>query len=457
MYQTLGCYHSLQPTSSPFETPRIPCLKPEGFARWQTIQILLCPEENVGFIQKAVQIWNVPMLNGGTFPKHIPKEVFPDRPDEEMERWHRMVTGQLNQKNYLRRIKNSPYQSPHPDVHDRRDSYFSNGQASRLSQTTSKEEQQHLADLYRRRSSVPDFPSPPGERMSHWDPRNDHEARKARSQSAQRVPVQPTRPRSHTASGPPPSHSHHMSSGSPSSGQTGGGSAERTGRRSSGYNLRYRSPARTPSTVDEGSGSEASSETSQKSRRHRTSDEGRKHRRSSSWMPSFMKSHKRRHSSDASYHAPGPKPPQPLRPEYYPPRASNPPTQPQPPPYRGGGASPWRDTVWDSDPVKSAPGTPIQVQAHPDPRAPTIRYPDQSTLEPLTRESSSGSGTDHRHRRSSDWERGNAQRRQAQTAPSRLSTLTGVHGRKYPAPEPTASIDRQRSHASARGGVAAAV
>ena len=37
--KTLGCFHSLQPTPSPFETPRLPCLTPTGFARWQTIPI----------------------------------------------------------------------------------------------------------------------------------------------------------------------------------------------------------------------------------------------------------------------------------------------------------------------------------------------------------------------------------------------------------------------------------
>ncbi|KAJ4508402.1 hypothetical protein HRR83_007333 [Exophiala dermatitidis] len=467
MYQTLGCFHSLQPTASPFETPRIPCLTPKGFARWQTIQILLCPEENVEFIQKAVQIWNVPMPNGGIFPKYIPKEVFPSRPDEAMEEWHRMVTGKLNQKHYMQRLKNSPYQSPHPDAYERRDGYFSNGHMggpSRLAPNNTRADQTRLADSYHRRSSVPDFPSPPsGERYSHWDPRNGPEARKTRSHSAQRPPSQPTRERSHTTSGPPPSHFHGSSGNSPPSGIRGGGSTDRSRRRSSGYNnTHYRSPARTPSTVDEDSGSEASSETSQKDHRHRASDEDPKPRRSSLWMPSFMRSHKRRHSSDASYRAPGPPPPQPLRPEYYPPRTVNPPLHMQQPPYRGGSAPQWREPVWDSDPTVSAPGTPVQANAQPDPRAaPSIRYPDQANFEPLTRESSSGSGTDHRHRRSSERDRSSAQRRQPAPSaiPSRMATLSGVHGRRYPTPsgEPMSSLDRQRSHASGRGGVATMV
>ncbi|KIX00807.1 uncharacterized protein Z518_09872 [Rhinocladiella mackenziei CBS 650.93] len=460
MYQTLGCFHSLQPTSSPFETPRIPCLTPTGFARWQTIQILLCPDENVGFMQKAVQRWNVLMPTGGTFPNYIPKEVFPDRPDAEMERWHKMVTGQLNQKNYnMRRIKNSP-QSPHPEASDRRDGYFSNGQLgrpARPSRSSSRDDQVHV-DLYRRRSSVPDFPSPSGERGSHWDPRNHHEARKTRSHSAQRPPLQPGRQRSHTSSGPPSGRSYKGPSNSPPSKQRRDGpSTDQYGKRLSAHNIHYRSPARTPSTVDEDTGSEASSETSQRDRRHRTSDEDRRSRRSSLWVPPFMRSHKRRHSSDASYRTPGGKPPQPLRPEYYPPRAINSPPQLQQPSHRGSGAPQYRDTVWDSDPVNSTPATPTlaQAQAQADPRAPTIRYPDQSNLEPLTRESS-GSGTEQRHR-SSDWERGGAQRRQGPGAPSRVATLTGVHGRKYPTADPLSPIERQRSHASSRGGVPAMV
>ncbi|KIW69130.1 hypothetical protein PV04_05023 [Phialophora macrospora] len=458
MFQTLGCYHSLQPTPSPFETPRVPCLTPIGFARWQTIQLLLCPEENVGFVQKAVQLWNVPTPNGGTYPTYIPNEMFPDRPDEDMERWYKMVTGKLNQQNYnLRRIKNSPYQSPRPEPYDPREGYFSGaqvGRPARPSRSSSRDDDQ-LAAMYRRRSSVPDFPSPSGDRGSHWDPRSQQEARKARSHSAQRSsPKPPSRQRSSTTTGPPGHHNH--SSGSPSSRRHETAAPESYGRRPpSGYNVAYRSPARTPSTVDEDTGSEGSSEASQVGRHHRRSDEDRKSRRSSLWPPSFMRpSHKRRHSSDAGYRSPGPRsrPTQPLRPEYYPPPAIKSAPKPQAPPYRGPGAAPpWRDPNWDNETSASTPGTPLQAQM--DPRSPSIRYPDQQSFEPLTRESSSGS--DHRHR-SSDWERGNAQRRQAQPPP-RIATVTGVSGRKYPTPSDTMSpIERQRTH-PLRGNVPAMV
>lgn len=113
LYQTLGCFHSLAPPGSPFEKPRVPCLTPAGFARWQSIQILLCPEEQVGFLQKAVSRWNVPMLPSGTFPNSIPKECFPREPDKEVEAWHNLVTGKLKPQ-APRRIDSFPYQNPPP-------------------------------------------------------------------------------------------------------------------------------------------------------------------------------------------------------------------------------------------------------------------------------------------------------------------------------------------------------
>ena len=448
MYQTLGCYHSLQPTLSPFETPRIPCLSPVGFARWQTIQLLLCPEENVGFIQKAVQVWNVPMPNGSTFPKYIPKQMFPDRPDPAMEKWHKTVTGKLNQQNYnMRRIQNSPYQSPHPDLHDRRDGYFSPtpGRPAKPSRSSSRDEAD-VAALYRRRSSVPDFPSPVGERGSHWDSRTQQEARKARSHSAQRSPRPPARQRSQTTTAP---NGHQKSSANSPSHRRHGSNQQDSGRKlSAPHNMAYRSPARTPSTVEENSGSDGSSENSQAGRRHRKSDEDRKDRKSSLWPPSFLKSsHKRRHSSDAGGRS---KAAQPSRPEYHPPRAIKP-APPQPPPmYRGAAAPPqWRDPNWDKATPVSNPATPTQGQM--DPRGPAMRYPDQQNFEPLTRETSSGS--DHRHR-NSDRDQRNGPPRQA-PAPPRIATQTGVSGRKYPTSDTMSPIERQRNHPP-RGNVALA-
>lgn len=452
MFTTLGCFHALQPTQSPFETPKVPCLTPDGFARWLTIQILLCPDENIGFLQKAVTIWNVPGPSNTFFPKFIPREVFPSRPDEEMENWHRMVTGKLNQKNYMRRIQNSPYQSPHLEAHDRRDEYFSGSQVGKPARPSRSSSRDDKTALYRRRSSVPDFASPTGERASHWEPKHAEGPRKARSHSAHRHPTPPGRQRSHTASSNHASQPSGSSPKSPSNRRHGANPPNQNGRPNSGYNTHYRSPARTPSTVDEDTGSEASSENSMAGHRPRRSGDDRS-RRSSLWVPSIFRSHKRRHSSDASYRAPS-KHTQPLRPEYYSSRASKPPPpQQHPHPSRGNPTPQWRDTNWESDASNPNPAIPMQGQAHADPRAPSIRYPDQHNFgQPLTRESSSGSGTDHRHR-ASDYER-NSHRRQ-HPVPPRIATVAGVHGRQYP--DALSPLERQRSHATSRGGVAAAV
>ncbi|KAL1982938.1 hypothetical protein VTN96DRAFT_625 [Rasamsonia emersonii] len=99
IYQALGCFHTLQPTTNPFEAPSIPALLPVGFVRWQTIQLLLCPDEHARYLQNAVSRWDVPNPNGGTFPKVIPREAFPAAPDEEMVKWHEKVSRRL-EKDY---------------------------------------------------------------------------------------------------------------------------------------------------------------------------------------------------------------------------------------------------------------------------------------------------------------------------------------------------------------------
>ncbi|KAI5842777.1 hypothetical protein BZA05DRAFT_321982, partial [Tricharina praecox] len=90
IYSTLGCAHSLQPVpGDDFIPPSIPALSQRGFACWQTIQLLLDPEEHVPYIQEAVRNF---MLRdpetGEPFPREIPAEAFPRYTDVETERWH---------------------------------------------------------------------------------------------------------------------------------------------------------------------------------------------------------------------------------------------------------------------------------------------------------------------------------------------------------------------------------
>lgn len=63
IYKSLGCLHSLQPAhhtrAIAFTDPTVPALKTEGWIMWQTIQLLLGPEEHAGFIREAVQQWDI--------------------------------------------------------------------------------------------------------------------------------------------------------------------------------------------------------------------------------------------------------------------------------------------------------------------------------------------------------------------------------------------------------------
>ncbi|KAL4791360.1 major facilitator superfamily domain-containing protein [Aspergillus venezuelensis] len=92
IYQRLGCFHSIQPSADPYKPPSIPALQPHGFVRWQTIQLLLDPDEHVSYLQNAVERWDIFSPNGSLFPKSIPREAFPAEPDPEMIQWHEAVS-----------------------------------------------------------------------------------------------------------------------------------------------------------------------------------------------------------------------------------------------------------------------------------------------------------------------------------------------------------------------------
>lgn len=114
IYQSLGCFHSLQPSTNAFEPPSIPALLPNGFVRWQTIQILLDPDEHSQYLQNAVAQWDIPDPDGSTFPKSIPRDAFPSKPDSEMVRWHQEVSRRL-EYDYWKR--NTPRVSPSVGSH----------------------------------------------------------------------------------------------------------------------------------------------------------------------------------------------------------------------------------------------------------------------------------------------------------------------------------------------------
>ncbi|EEH36403.2 hypothetical protein PAAG_06821 [Paracoccidioides lutzii Pb01] len=117
IYQSLGCFHTLQPTEDPFKSPCIPALRPHGFIRWQTIQLLLCPDEHVRFLQKAVKKFDIINPSGGCiFPKVIPRDSFPAEPDPEMVKWHETVSQKLEDDYRARKQKSSSHR---PGLSDR--------------------------------------------------------------------------------------------------------------------------------------------------------------------------------------------------------------------------------------------------------------------------------------------------------------------------------------------------
>ncbi|KAJ5177352.1 uncharacterized protein N7500_000051 [Penicillium coprophilum] len=102
IYQSLGCFHCLQPSANPYEPPSIPSLLPNGFVRWQTIQLLMDPDEHSVYLQNAVSLWDIADANGEILPKTIPRDAFPSEPDPEMLEWHEGVSRRL-ERDYLKR------------------------------------------------------------------------------------------------------------------------------------------------------------------------------------------------------------------------------------------------------------------------------------------------------------------------------------------------------------------
>ncbi|KAF2720851.1 hypothetical protein K431DRAFT_248186 [Polychaeton citri CBS 116435] len=98
IYKSLGCLHSLQPLtySTTFTDPTVPSLKTEGWIMWQTVQILLAPDEHSIFLMDAVQHWDVfDPITGEMYPKILPRACFPLEPDKHMVAWYEGVSERL--------------------------------------------------------------------------------------------------------------------------------------------------------------------------------------------------------------------------------------------------------------------------------------------------------------------------------------------------------------------------
>ncbi|KAI5367361.1 hypothetical protein Slin15195_G024880 [Septoria linicola] len=103
IYKSLGCLHSLQPLhhthQTAFTDPTVPALKTEGWIMWQTIQLLLGPEEHSSFLREAVAKWDVKDHDtGAVFPKVLPRECFPLDPDKHMVAWYEGVSERLRRE-----------------------------------------------------------------------------------------------------------------------------------------------------------------------------------------------------------------------------------------------------------------------------------------------------------------------------------------------------------------------
>ena len=458
----MGCFHSLQPRSDPFGSPCIPALLPSGFVRWQTLQLLLSPEEHVAFMQEAVKWYDVPTADGGVFPKVIPRESFPEKPDVEMVRWHASVTGSLEQDHHTRRLKYSPFQSPR-DPPERGEGYFLNGRpahqrrSSRTPRSSSHEHDPTRMLDSKRRASVPDLPSPqpsgpepqhrtvvstqypppppPGKQLRNFPHSSPH--RMSNGSSQHRTPDVSQRhrysPFTHRTSQSSASYRPHLSSSAESNGQKAFPAHAHHNHATSGGKPRR---PRSPSTIDEStSGSEASSEDSQPGRGRHAHDS---RRRNSLFPPNIFRHHHRRHSHDSAY-APGglvapPLPPRPTS-NRHPPTSMNgiPPSTYTPIPTSPHVA--FKPVDFDDSAANSAPESP-GGSFSPTKTAPQMRYYDPNGQPNLHQELI-------RNRSGSDLSRENSRSGQRKAGvPLRVSTVTGVGGRKYAAAEPGSASRR---------------
>lgn len=99
IWQVTGCQHTLQPTDNDFAPPTVPALTPRGFSRWESVEILLGPEEHVPFLQYAVKNWNLRHPETGEFfPTELPASVFPSVADEEVDLWHKSCGERLTRE-----------------------------------------------------------------------------------------------------------------------------------------------------------------------------------------------------------------------------------------------------------------------------------------------------------------------------------------------------------------------
>ncbi|KAI1430837.1 hypothetical protein GGR50DRAFT_148218 [Xylaria sp. CBS 124048] len=119
IWQALGVQYSLQPVpDDDFAAPSIPALTLRGFVRWQSLQILLAPEENVPFMQYAVANWDLRHpITGDPFPVDLPATAFPLVCDPAVDEWHRACGEKLREAATPSDEDEQPPRQPEPEPH----------------------------------------------------------------------------------------------------------------------------------------------------------------------------------------------------------------------------------------------------------------------------------------------------------------------------------------------------
>ncbi|KAL8672490.1 MAG: hypothetical protein Q9168_003061 [Polycauliona sp. 1 TL-2023] len=112
IYQSMGCFHTLQPEKDPYLAPDIPTLTIQGFIRFQTIQLLLEPDLHASFLQNAVKRLDlVNPADGLPFPDRLPRHALPSRPDPEVVTWHGGVAENLRLESNAAESRGPPTRS----------------------------------------------------------------------------------------------------------------------------------------------------------------------------------------------------------------------------------------------------------------------------------------------------------------------------------------------------------
>lgn len=488
IYRSLGCFHSLQPTSNAFESPSIPALLPNGFVRWQTMQLLLGPDEHIRYFQEALKKFEIiNPLTGATFPRSIPREAFPEKADEDVCKWHKMISRRLEQDFNTRRIKAaSPLYSPRgertsgheghgaegSDYFPRSPNHLQHKHRPVPPSRSSSHDQRKTSHSSTRRRSLPDQTS------SSWPPGTEPSVHFANDS----IPQKPKSPldaslghRLSTSSGN--SQSRHRTSNAsshhrPSSGSTQSRPSlslstepappiihpahrnERSSRDSrhrrhapgsAGTRVRPRSPTLTLSS----SGSAASSEDSLGPR----ASQSRGRRRDSLFPPNALTNgvkkglhHLRRHSHDATYRfskdnsGSETRPPLPPRPNvrraYELDRERPPPSVYGPqhalPDPRISNQVKFHESIFQDPGDRPGPNNGPDSPTTKVPRKPRFRYTDSQGRETYP----GGPG----HRKSSESENDKVRQRLGHYenigGPTRSKTMTGVQGRRYPGTDP---------------------